>query len=266
LLLDIRLLSDIRDVFAESALASTQLDGRKFITTTSLVMSLNGIEDAPWGEFGYTARKLAFHLRQNKIKPGRNPAGKLRGYYESDFADAFRRYLRPEPSNRQKRGLTSTGVSDTSLTPDGSKCQTYASDASQVSDVREVSEDNSGSQHTSDGLTVQPENTTGNWQAKASTNGQTASSKPAKATGKQTANRLRVHNRVIRMLTRAGADGMGEAKLWDSFRAAADIDVLDDVLRAAEAGGVIVRVRQPDNSVIWALIEYADALVAKFHR
>jgi phage antirepressor YoqD-like protein len=73
---------------------------------------LRGIEGSPWSDFDPTTNKL---LRQFGVRTKRNSAGSARGYRLEDFADAFARYTRQNPSepvNLQVRhGFPSDGSS-----------------------------------------------------------------------------------------------------------------------------------------------------------
>jgi hypothetical protein len=89
--LNVRLLSDIADTFAE--------EGSAFLNSPRLAILLTTISDAPWEDMGLNANKLSRRLRDYGIKPKRNSTGTERGYRREDFADAFRRYL---PVSRQK--------------------------------------------------------------------------------------------------------------------------------------------------------------------
>jgi hypothetical protein len=90
-----RLLSDVRDLFAEKSCDR--------FSTSGLLFLLNGIEGAPWEDYLYgkplNAHALAkllhpFGIRSQNI---RIPAGVVKGYLLEVFKDAFDRYL-PAPS------------------------------------------------------------------------------------------------------------------------------------------------------------------------
>ena len=69
------------------------LNGHTRIATSDLLEDLVALEDAPWGDWGgrpITGRRLAGLLRPYKIAP-RNEGG-WRGYFASDFSDAWERY------------------------------------------------------------------------------------------------------------------------------------------------------------------------------
>lgn len=97
----IRLLGDIREVF----------DGTDHLPTADLLERLHDLDDAPWSEWygkPLTARGLARLLEPYRIGPQqRRMGGAHRGYFVSDFTDAWQRYL-PSPAS---------GTSGTSGTP-----------------------------------------------------------------------------------------------------------------------------------------------------
>jgi hypothetical protein len=85
-----RLLADIRDAFDEMAV--------EHLSTTSLLGWLHELDEAPWGEwFGkpLSARGLARLLEPYRVRPmQRRVAGHPQcGYFASEFADAFERYV-----------------------------------------------------------------------------------------------------------------------------------------------------------------------------
>lgn len=86
-----KLLADIQTIFAERCVS--------FMPSQTLVDALRAVDESPWTEFGYNASKLAFHLRDFGIKPGRDTSGNMRGYRLETFQDAFSRYLRQNPSD-----------------------------------------------------------------------------------------------------------------------------------------------------------------------
>jgi hypothetical protein len=91
-----RLLADVRGVF----------NGDARLSTTDLIDVLAAIEDAPWGDWGgkpLTGRRLAALLRPYSIKP-RNEGG-FRGYFASDFTDAWSRYA-PSPDDSPQSALS----------------------------------------------------------------------------------------------------------------------------------------------------------------
>jgi hypothetical protein len=98
-----RLLSDIRDVFADE----------DHLSTTDLLNRLHELEDAPWGDWygkEITGRALAKLLAPYGVGPmqARVRGEKSRGYFRSDFEDAWTRYV-PVPA---------TGTSGTTGTDD----------------------------------------------------------------------------------------------------------------------------------------------------
>jgi hypothetical protein len=97
----IRLLSDIRAVFGGQDVER--------LSTNELLAALCADEGAPWGDYrGRTlsAHRLAALLSPHRIRSSqrRDNGPAVRGYDRADFADAWARYLRPEP-------LVSTGAS-----------------------------------------------------------------------------------------------------------------------------------------------------------
>lgn len=90
--LRLQLLADIQRIFAGKP---TDM----FFASTHLVELLRKIEESPWDEYGYgkglKPHSLAKQLRFFGIVPRqlRNGDNRNRGYYHSDFFDAFNRYL-----------------------------------------------------------------------------------------------------------------------------------------------------------------------------
>ncbi|CAN5766983.1 hypothetical protein BH24CHL6_BH24CHL6_15380 [soil metagenome] len=83
-----RLLADIRDVFEDA----------DHLPTAELLHRLNDLEDAPWSEWygqPLTARGLAKLLEPYGVTPllRRLRGERRRGYFRSDFTDAWRRYV-----------------------------------------------------------------------------------------------------------------------------------------------------------------------------
>jgi len=95
--LGVRLLSDIRDVFARC--------GADRLTSEMLCSKLIALEDRPWGEChkggAITQTRLAAMLEPYGVKPNsvRFPAigGTRKGYLLDWFNDPFARYLPPYP-------------------------------------------------------------------------------------------------------------------------------------------------------------------------
>jgi hypothetical protein len=88
-----RLLADIRDAFG--------IDDH--LSTSALLGRLHELTEAPWADWygkPLTARGLAKLLEPYRIVPAnrRLPGEtRARGYFRSDFADAWERYAPPEP-------------------------------------------------------------------------------------------------------------------------------------------------------------------------
>lgn len=114
--LNLRLLSDVRAIFAERSVS--------FLTSAELVEALKRVEESPWDDFEFNARKLALRLREYNVKPQRNAAGTARGYRLDDLHDAFTRYLRQEPSETVNTGADQRERSDGSEASDTSTRQT----------------------------------------------------------------------------------------------------------------------------------------------
>lgn len=110
------LLTDIREVFTSQC--------RSFIPSQELCTELRRISDSPWQGFDLDPSKLAYRLREYKIKTKHNPSGTARGYRLDSFWDAFNRYLRPTPSDpvrpsepQVERDKSSDGLSPSDALP-----------------------------------------------------------------------------------------------------------------------------------------------------
>lgn len=84
----IRLLGDIREAF----------EGTDHMATGELLERLHDFEDAPWGDWygkPLTARGLARLLEPYRVAPVKRRLGgdQHRGYFRSDFTDAWERYV-----------------------------------------------------------------------------------------------------------------------------------------------------------------------------
>ncbi|KUH86478.1 MULTISPECIES: DUF3631 domain-containing protein [unclassified Mycobacterium] len=91
--LDTKLLSDIRDIVDEHK--------SSFIASAALAQLLRARAESPWQKFELNENGLAQRLRPFGVKPGRDTSGKVRGYRVDELTDAFRRYLRQNPPDRQ---------------------------------------------------------------------------------------------------------------------------------------------------------------------
>ncbi len=96
---DTLLLHDIRNIFADVQMP-TGWAGTPFLASQTLVNELRDIEESPWKDKELNTSKLAAALKPYGVRPGHNAAKTQRGYMLESFRDAFRRYLRPEPSSR----------------------------------------------------------------------------------------------------------------------------------------------------------------------
>jgi hypothetical protein len=112
-----RLLVDIKSVFETRP-------NSVFVSTTELLHALHQNDDAPWGDADFTSRRLAQRLGRFGIKPRRNPTGSERGYYRSDFKDAFARYIASVPSVASDTSAEQGERSDASKSSDGLTRQT----------------------------------------------------------------------------------------------------------------------------------------------
>lgn len=121
---EIRLLVDIHAVF-------DSMPHVTFLATSVILTELRKVDDAPWGDVDFTARKLALRLGKFDVRPRHNSAKTERGYHLSDFKDAFGRYLPSEASEASERGKAAGHGTDGS--PDGKRNGT----------VRDVSPDGS---------------------------------------------------------------------------------------------------------------------------
>lgn len=83
--LGLRLLADIRDVFAGLTVS--------FLSSADLTARLRQASEAPWQALELSMHKLAFLLKPYGVRPRQNDARTARGYHAADFADPFRRYL-----------------------------------------------------------------------------------------------------------------------------------------------------------------------------
>ena len=93
------LLHDIRNIFAV-AQVPTGWAGTPFLASQALVNELRNIEESPWKDKELNTSGLAAKLKPYGVRPDHNAAKTVRGYMLESFRDAFRRYLRPDPSSR----------------------------------------------------------------------------------------------------------------------------------------------------------------------
>ena len=89
----IKLLADIREIFAASAQAE--------ISSSDLAAELQAMPDRPWGQWNrgkpITPKRIADFLGDFSIRPGKLKTGnRPNGYERSQFGEAFDRYLRQQ--------------------------------------------------------------------------------------------------------------------------------------------------------------------------
>jgi len=88
--LDLRLLGDVRTVF--------ETIGQPYLATATLIEHLRKLEESPWDDFDFSARRLSMRLGKFGVKPRRNKTGTERGYYLHDLKDPFARYVASDTS------------------------------------------------------------------------------------------------------------------------------------------------------------------------
>ncbi len=108
----IRLLTDIRDAFESPAM------GVDHLSTHELLQRLHEIEESPWADWygkPLSARGLAKLLEPYRVRPQhrRVGSGDMRGYFRSEFVDAWRRYLVDDDTKSVWESVTPV----TSVTP-----------------------------------------------------------------------------------------------------------------------------------------------------
>ena len=100
--LGIRLLADLRTVFAE----------RETMTTSEILVELIAVKEAPWGDLAgkpLNDRRLARRLRDYEIKPKQFRRGDeqvSKGYIRADFRDAWNCYLPLSPDTSGTSGTS----------------------------------------------------------------------------------------------------------------------------------------------------------------
>jgi hypothetical protein len=135
--LAVKLLADIKGVFADYHVS--------FLSSGDLIAELRRIEDSPWDDFDYNPSKLAFRLKDFGIKPGRNPAGNVRGYSLEALSDVFERYLRQTPSDPSETTDEQESLSDGSDPSDTLDRQTRFTRQTESAAQRMFSDDLTGS-------------------------------------------------------------------------------------------------------------------------
>lgn len=151
--LGIRLLSDLRQVFGD----------RDAMSTDDILSSLQGLEEAPWGELvagkPLNARGLARRLAEYGVKSKTVRIGGTthKGYSREDLGDAWSRYLSPlgppphecdtsvtsvtEVASASTESVTPDHENDTSVTDDDAKTPDSMGNVSDVTDVTDSWED-----------------------------------------------------------------------------------------------------------------------------
>jgi hypothetical protein len=110
-----RLLADIRGIFTDRNV--------EHLATAGLLDALHVLDEAPWSEWygkPLTARGLSRLLEPYRVIPVRRRVGtsNLRGYFASDFADVWNRYLPGEseqPEQAEHEQASVPGVPDVPL-------------------------------------------------------------------------------------------------------------------------------------------------------
>lgn len=89
---EMQLLADINEIFTEA--------GAPYMRSVQLVTALKACDESPWLDEQLTTHRLAKMLKPFAVGPRKLPGNDARGYHQADFMDCFRRYIRPEASNR----------------------------------------------------------------------------------------------------------------------------------------------------------------------
>jgi len=104
------------------------------------------MEERPWPEWRdrlpMTPRQMAIILHRFGISPvkWRQDAETLRGYQRTDFADAFSRYLPPDPPQAPHASLQSTYDQSLSATKVAENADLHDSKSSIISPVADVAD------------------------------------------------------------------------------------------------------------------------------
>lgn len=112
----VRLLADIRAVFKYREVP--------FLPSADLVSELRRIEESPWNDYELNPSKLAARVKAFGVKPQRNTVGSIRGYSLEALTDAFKRYLRQDPSDPSETSSEQVKPSDTQKASDTPTRQT----------------------------------------------------------------------------------------------------------------------------------------------
>jgi peptidoglycan hydrolase-like protein with peptidoglycan-binding domain len=99
-------ITDFQENQGQNADGIIDAEGSTFIRLDEVCADLYATIAQQWSEFALTSRKLAYRLKDYGIKPGHNTERTTRGYWLTDFSDAFKRYLPPDPSKPSNRPET----------------------------------------------------------------------------------------------------------------------------------------------------------------
>jgi hypothetical protein len=127
--LNTKLLDDIRRTFTTT--------GSEFIASRQLVEMLHRVEESPWADFNLNTNGLARRLSGFGVKPKPDTTGKVRGYHQASFTDAFSRYLPvklSEPSEPVRAEDSRASAADGWASSDTPNRQTQPRPSDAVSD------------------------------------------------------------------------------------------------------------------------------------
>jgi hypothetical protein len=134
-----QLLKDIRSIF------ENELLDVKRIKSSELLSKLNSLEDAPWSTFAYgrplDGRGLARILKPHNIKPQTIRFDKDntdKGYFRTDFEDAWKRYLGTPPETSVTSVTTETSVTNFPRNFGNNPSTLSTSTASSFNDFRNI--------------------------------------------------------------------------------------------------------------------------------
>jgi hypothetical protein len=146
--LGLRLLADLREVFALRDDDGTVTGWHDRLDSKALLERLYKLDEAPWDDlYGkrLDARGLAQRLRPYGVRPKviRVGASTPRGYERADFRDAWTRYLPAERNSRNDRNAAGQPVADDSVLQQHDWTRNApTSDVAYVAGVADAPEDN----------------------------------------------------------------------------------------------------------------------------